>query len=67
MISITVNGEERIMEEGSKVKDLLATLSLDSKSTVVQRNEDILAREDYGTVLIRHGDAFELVRFVGGG
>ena len=49
------------------VLDLLQALSLDAKTTVVQRNDDIVERERYADTALTEGDALELVRFVGGG
>lgn len=66
-MEITVNGETKVVGEGLTVQDLLAQLAVDTKTVVVQRNEDIVAREDFGAISLAEGDVLELVRFVGGG
>ncbi len=66
-ISVTINGEAREMPEGLTVEGLLAHLDLHERLVVVEKNREIVRREDYGGVDVGEGDAFELVHFVGGG
>jgi thiamine biosynthesis protein ThiS len=66
-IAVTINGETREVPEGLTVKDLLAHLDLHERMVVVEKNREIVRREDYGGVGVDEGDAFELVHFVGGG
>jgi len=66
-ISVTINGETREVPEGLTVKDLLAYLDLHERLVVVEKNREIVRREDYEAVDVGEGDAFELVHFVGGG
>lgn len=67
MFKITVNGEPRSATGADTVLSLLETLGLKPEATVVQRNDDVLERDRYATTRINEGDAYELVRFVGGG
>jgi len=64
---VTVNGEHRDVAAGTTIQALLETLALDSDTLVVQRNDDIVERADYGRVTLGEADEVELVRFVGGG
>lgn len=66
-VNVTINGEARDVPEGLTVKDLLAHLDLHERLVVVEKNREIIRREDYGSVDVGGGDAIELVHFVGGG
>jgi len=66
-ISVTINGEVREVPEGLTVKGLLAHLDLHERLVVVEKNREIIRREDYDSVDVDEGDGIELVHFVGGG
>jgi len=66
-ISVTINGEVREVPEGLTVKGLLAHLDLHERMVVVEKNREIIRREDYDSVDVGEGDGIELVHFVGGG
>ena len=66
-IQITVNGDERSVNSGMTVGDLLSSLGLHPRLIVVEHNREILNRESYDATEVRAGDNFELVHFVGGG
>lgn len=66
-ISITLNGDAREIPAGLTIRDLLAHLDLSERLVVVERNREIVRREDYREVAVVAGDTIELVHFVGGG
>jgi thiamine biosynthesis protein ThiS len=66
-IRITVNGEERDIDTGKTVADLLAELNLNPRLVVVEHNREILDRSSLGAARVAPGDVFEVVHFVGGG
>jgi len=66
-MQIQVNGESRDIATGATVRTLLEELGLNDKTVVVQRNDDVVVREEFGGTLLQDGDILELVRFVGGG
>ncbi|MEQ1497661.1 MAG: sulfur carrier protein ThiS [Novosphingobium sp.] len=66
LLSLTVNGETRRTAPGS-VADLVRSLDLDPAKVAVERNGDIVPRSALNTVMLGHGDALEIVHFVGGG
>jgi thiamine biosynthesis protein ThiS len=66
-IRITLNGEEREFPPGMTVGELLARLDLHERLVVVERNREIIRREEYANVTVSAGDTIELVHFVGGG
>ena len=49
------------------VVQYLEFLSIDPRRVAVELNLDILPKGDYGNVLLKEGDALEIVHFVGGG
>jgi len=67
MMEIWINGEERTVDEGRTVAELLRSLDLNPGLVVVERNREILDRARDGEVEVEAGDRLELVHFVGGG
>jgi len=67
-IVITVNGDVRHLPIGSTVADLLASLELDPRTVVVERNRTILRdRSSFAMLELAADDSLEIVHFVGGG
>jgi thiamine biosynthesis protein ThiS len=66
-MTITVNGEKKSLKEGMSVLSLVESLNLNPGAVAVQRNDEILLRDDFGSVQLCEGDVIEIVRFVGGG
>jgi thiamine biosynthesis protein ThiS len=67
MITVTVNGDQRQLEEGITVAGLLDALGLHPRLVVVEHNREILDAGVLDATEIREGDNVELVHFVGGG
>ena len=66
-ISVAVNGEERSLPAGSTISDLLRLLSLDQARLAVELNRRVVPRAEHAAARLNHGDAVEIVTFVGGG
>lgn len=67
-VVLTVNGDERRVPEGWSLADLLASLKLDARTVVVERNGTILRdRSSFASVGLVADDSLEIVHFVGGG
>ena len=66
-MKIRVNGEEKEIENGLTVSRLLEELQIRPGRVVVELNRDIVSREAHGSILLKEGDALEIVHFVGGG
>ena len=67
-VGVTVNGEERRIPDGWSLADLLASLELDARTVVVERNGAILRdRSSFASVGLVADDSLEIVHFVGGG
>ena len=66
-IQVQVNGQEREVQSGLSVHELVESFDLNPLLIVVELNREILARDQFKDVRISDGDAVELVHFVGGG
>jgi thiamine biosynthesis protein ThiS len=67
-VVLTLNGAPRTAPAGSTVADLLASLELDARTVVIERNGTILRdRGSLAKIELSPGDTIEIVHFVGGG
>jgi thiamine biosynthesis protein ThiS len=67
-VVLAVNGAERRIPQGSTLADLLASLELDARTVVVERNGTILRdRSSFASLDLAADDSLEIVHFVGGG
>lgn len=67
-IALRVNGVERTIPAGRTLADLLASLELDARTVVVERNGTIVRdRSSFASVELATADSVEIVHFVGGG
>jgi thiamine biosynthesis protein ThiS len=67
-IAVTVNGAERRIPAGWTLAELLASLELDPRTVVIERNGTILRdRPSFASVELATDDSVEIVHFVGGG
>jgi sulfur carrier protein len=66
-MKIRVNGEEKEIADGLNVLRLLEELQIRPGRVVVELNRNIVSREAHGSILLKEGDALEIVHFVGGG
>ena len=67
-MSLAVNGAERRVPVGFTVADLLASLELDARTVVIERNGTILRdRSSFAMMELATDDKLEIVHFVGGG
>ena len=67
MMEIHINGEQRPVEDGIDVARLVDSLSLARDKVAVERNREIVRRQDWEQVRLAPGDRLEIVHFVGGG
>ena len=67
-VVLVVNGAERRIPDGWTLADLLASLELDARAVVVERNGIILRdRSSFASLDLAADDSLEIVHFVGGG
>jgi thiamine biosynthesis protein ThiS len=66
-VTITVNGEPRVLDGPMTVAGLLAMLGLDIRKVAVECREEIVPRSAYAATWLAAGDSLEIVHFIGGG
>ena len=66
-MKVTVNGEEREIEEGATVAQLLRLLSHAPERVAVELNREVVRRALWAETALGEGDRVEVVHFVGGG
>ena len=67
MITITLNGEQRDIPEGSTVEDMLGTVGAEKQRVAVVVNENIVNPEQRNGMVLRENDQVEVLAFVEGG
>ena len=66
-MEIVVNGEARILEEGTTLQELVREMGFLEKPVVCEVNLSIISRKDWSGTVLSPGDAVEVIGFVGGG
>lgn len=66
-LGVTINGEHRRVRAPMNVAELVREIGFDPLRVAVERNLDVVPRARLAEVAVEDGDAFEIVRFVGGG
>ena len=67
-VVLTVNGDVRRVPTGWTLATLLASLNLDPRTVVIERNRTILRdRSSFDSLELARDDEIEIVHFVGGG
>lgn len=64
---VVINGEEKQIQEGLTMQELIGTFGLKPETAIVEKNGQIVERAHYVSERIHCGDVIEIVRFVGGG
>ncbi|KPK47822.1 MAG: hypothetical protein AMK72_07945 [Planctomycetes bacterium SM23_25] len=64
---ITVNGEDREVDEPTTVAALLDALGVPRKAVAVEINRELVPRSQHEAHRLAEGDALEIVTLVGGG
>ena len=67
MINLVVNGKSRALEDDVTLAAYLTSFGLNLKYVAVGYNGEVVRRERYPKIVLRDGDALEIVRPVGGG
>ncbi len=66
-MNITLNGNNKSIQEISSVLDLLKSLELSPETVVVELNTTIIQPDSYNATTLADRDRVEIIRFVGGG
>jgi thiazole synthase len=66
-LSVKINGEQHRVDGGISIAEMVRELGFDPKRVAVERNLEVVPRSSLDQVSVAEGDAYEIVRFVGGG
>ena len=66
-INVKINGNDMELENVSTVEDMLKARKVTGSMFVVEKNREIVAKENYAKTPITENDVFEVVGFFGGG
>jgi thiamine biosynthesis protein ThiS len=66
-ITLHLNGQPRILEAGTTLTTLVATMGQDPRGIAIERNRDIVPKSAWDGCVLADGDRLEVVVFVGGG
>lgn len=66
-MNASVNGEPRILPDGSTVAEVIASLHLAPGRVAAEVNGVVVRRADHARHVLRDGDVVELVAMIGGG
>ncbi|MBI3652777.1 MAG: sulfur carrier protein ThiS [Acidobacteria bacterium] len=64
---VTINGEEKILDEGLRLTDLIVRLELKAERLAIEVNRQLIRRANWEATRLQDGDKIEIVHFVGGG
>ena len=67
MMEIQINGQRRPVDDGVSLAVLVDSLGLARDRVAVERNREIVRRQDWEQVCLAPDDRLEIVHFVGGG
>ena len=66
-MTAVINGEPRVIPEGSTISDLLQGFGLPAKNVLVERNGEPVGRDAFAAQPILAGDHIEVINMVAGG
>lgn len=66
-MQITINGENREVEQNLTISELLGKLEMPNQRIAVEINKEIVRKKDWESTILSDADKIEIVYFVGGG
>ncbi len=66
-LNIVLNGENREIQPGQSLSELLINLGLGERRLAVELNNSIVPRGEHSTTILNDGDRVEIVHAIGGG
>jgi sulfur carrier protein len=67
MITLQINGSDRLCDPHLTMTELLEFLELNPRLLAVEYNGEILHRQFWEETMVKEGDRLEIVTIVGGG
>ena len=66
-MNITINGEQRILEDELNLQELISMLELENKRLAIEVNQEIIPRSEHVSYILKQDDKVEIVQAIGGG
>ena len=66
-IKIKINGKVNLVDEGTKLSNLLKRLKIPIKKVAIELNQEIIDKKKLSRKILRKNDKIEIVHFIGGG
>ena len=66
-IKIKVNGKVNIIDEVSKLSNLIKKLKIPIKKVAIEINQEIIDKKKVNRIILKKNDYIEIVHFIGGG
>ncbi|MEI8377284.1 MAG: sulfur carrier protein ThiS [bacterium] len=66
-MKIIVNGNEMEFQENISVQGMLDVMNNQNKMIVIEKNLEIISKENFAQTILKDGDNIEIISFVGGG
>ncbi len=66
-MKVIFNGEEKEFNNCKTVADLVSQIDSLPQLFVIEKNKNIIYKENYASELLNEGDSIEVVSFTGGG
>ena len=66
-MNIVINGEQRTLDNGTNLQQLISILSLENKRLAIEVNQEIVPRSEHASYALKQDDKVEIVQAIGGG
>ena len=66
-MNISINGEQRTLEDGLNLQQLISILELENKRLAIEVNQEIIPRSEHASYTLKQDDKVEIVQAIGGG
>jgi thiamine biosynthesis protein ThiS len=66
-ITVTINGEQKTINQNITISDLLASYDVEPKMVVVELNAEIISRDQFSNTVIAQNSNIEIVQMMAGG
>jgi len=66
-MQLIINGEDKSFDEPLTLEQLLGRIGLEAGRVAVERNREIVSRDQFPTIPLAEKDSIEILHFVGGG
>jgi len=66
-MNIVINGEQRALDDGLNLQQLISILELENKRLAIEVNQEIVPRSEYADYILKQDDKVEIVQAIGGG